>query len=88
MTYTCWTCNETGSNENSKFHVEEIPTVVCKTFCKVIGISPGLREFDTHHVLFKNFKYEQSRAMCQRRLLELQRKVKEEYEIAKIFVEN
>ena len=59
-----------------------------KTICKVIGISPGLREFDTHHVLFKNFKYEQSRVMCQRRLLELQRKVKEEYEMAKIFVGN
>ena len=57
-----------------------------KSICKVIGISTELREYDKHHQMFKNYKYESSRLKCKHLLPHLQDKVTKEYQIAKTYI--
>lgn len=57
----------------------QLKTRVAKVVYRVLGdgYSKQLEEFDKHHILFKNEKYESSRKICQKILPTLQNKVRE-----------
>ena len=66
----------------------EYKSTTAKSLYFVLGSIPLIKEFDKHHELFKNFKYQQSAAICENLIKQFQKQVKEKYIHFKTICEN
>ena len=55
--------NTNGASSSSSLE-HELQSKAAKSLYFILGMSQPVREYDKHHVLFKNFKYEKSLAIC------------------------